>query len=72
MIIENMSREEMIKFIKKHCVKVITDIPGTNFKKEQWYEVFLDEGGAGMWDDDGNFVDFYDFPVDKHLEQKGR
>lgn len=32
MILENMTREEMIKFIKAHCVKVIKDIPNTNFK----------------------------------------
>ena len=32
MIVENMSREEMIEFIKAHCAKVIKDIPNTNFK----------------------------------------
>jgi hypothetical protein len=60
MIIENLSREEMINFIKRYCVKVIKDIPGTNFKAGEYYRVYQDEGGGALIDDKGNWFDFFD------------
>ena len=60
MIIENLSRQEMINFIKKYCVKVIKDIPNTNFKAGEYYRVYQDEGGDALIDDEGNWFDLFD------------
>lgn len=60
MIIENLSREEMINFIKQYCVKVIKDIPNTNFKAGEYYRIHQDEGGDALIDDDGNWLDLFD------------
>lgn len=62
MIIENLSREEMINFIKKYCVKVIKDIPGTNFKAGEYYRVYQDEAVDVLIDDKGNWFDLFNFP----------
>ena len=60
MIIENLSREEMINFIKRYCVKVIKDIPGTNFRAGEYYRVYQDEGGCALIDDRGNWFDVFE------------
>lgn len=60
MIIENLSREEMINFIKGYCIKVIKDIPKTNFKAGEYYRIYQDEGGAALIDDSGNWFDLFD------------
>lgn len=60
MIIENLSREEMINFIKQYCVKVIKDIPNTNFKAGEYYRIHQDEGGDALIDDDENWLDLFD------------
>jgi len=70
MIFENMTREEMIKFIKAHCVKVIKDIPNTNFKAGQYYEINQDEGGAWLIDDNHKYFDLYDIDPHEYLEDK--
>lgn len=59
MIIENLNRKEMINFIKEYCVKVIKDIPNTNFKAGEYYRIYQDEGGAALIDDDGNWLDLF-------------
>ena len=59
MIIENLSREEMINFIKEYCVKVIKDIPDTNFKAGEYYRIHQDEGGVALIDDKGNWFDLF-------------
>ena len=70
MIIENMTREEMISFIKHFCVKVIKDIPNTNLKAGEYYQIYQDEGGAALIDDDGNWFDLYELSdVSKYLEE---
>lgn len=60
MIIENLSREEMINFIKEYCVKVIKDIPNTNFKAGEYYIIHQDEGGIALVDDKGKWFDLFD------------
>lgn len=60
MIIENLSQEEMISFIKRYCVKVIKDIPDTNFKAGEYYRVYQDEGGAALIDDKENWFDIFE------------
>lgn len=60
MIIENLSREEMINFIKENTVKVIKDIPRTNFKAGEYYRDYQDEGGSYLIDDEGNWFDIFD------------
>lgn len=60
MIIENLSREEMINFIKKYCVKVIKDIPNTSFKAGEYYRFYQDEGGAALIDDNEKWFDLFD------------
>lgn len=71
MIIENLSREEMINFIKKYCVKVIKDIPNTNFKAGEYYRVYQDEGGAALIDDEGNWFNLFDLNnLSEYLEEK--
>lgn len=60
MIIENMSREEMITFIKRYCLKVIKNIPNTNFKAGEYYQVHQDEGGVALIDDNGEWFDLYE------------
>lgn len=71
MIIENLSREEMINFIKKYCVKVIKDILNTNFKAGEYYRVYQDEGGVTLIDDKVNWFDLFDLhnPYE-YLEEK--
>lgn len=58
MIIEKMTREEMIDFIKAYCVKVIKDIPNTNFKAGQYYRLYQNEDGIFLLSDDKN--DYFD------------
>lgn len=70
MILENMTREEMIKFIKAHCVKVIKNIPNTNFKAGQYYEINQDEGGAWLIGDNLEYFDLYDIDPREYLEDK--
>ena len=71
MIIENLSREEMINFIKRYCVKVIKDIPGTNFKAGEYYRVYQDEGGYALIDDKGNWFDSFELrDPGEYLEEK--
>jgi hypothetical protein len=60
MIIENLSQEEMINFIKKYCSKVIKDIPNTNFKAGEYYRIHQDEGGVALIDDNGTWFDIYE------------
>lgn len=71
MIIEKMTREEMINFIQGYCIKVIKDIPNTNFKAGQNYRFFQDEGGITLISDDKN--DYFDLDynnVNEYLEVK--
>ena len=69
MIIENMTREEMIKFIKAHCAKVIKNIPNTNFKAGQYYRLYQDEGGVALIDDNGKWFDLYELSnINEYLE----
>lgn len=71
MIIENMSREEMIDFIKAHCAKVIKDIPNTNFKAGQYYQFFVDWEGSSLIDDNGNWFNLYELSnISEYLEEK--
>ena len=70
MIIENLSREEMINFIKEYCVKVIKDIPNTNFKAGEYYRIYQDEGGASIYEN-GNWFDLYNLNnPSEYLEEK--
>jgi hypothetical protein len=70
MIFENMTREEMIKFIKAHCVKVIKDIPNTNFKAGQYYEIDQSEAGVWLIDDNHKYFDLYEIDPHEYLEDK--
>ncbi len=70
MIIENLTREEMISFIKENTVKVIKDIPNTNFKSGEYYRVYQDEGGICLIDDKGNWFDIFDLDSSEYLEVK--
>lgn len=60
MNIENMSREELVDVIKKHCVKVITDFPNTNFKAGEYYFYEDNEAGPFLIDDNGKYFDLYE------------
>lgn len=71
MILENMTREEMINFIKAYCVKVIKDIPNTNFKAGQYYRLCQNEDGIFLLSDDKN--DYFDLDynsANEYLEVK--
>ena len=71
MIIENMSREEMIEFIKAHCAKVIKDIPDTNFKAGQYYQLIIDWEGASLIDDEGEWFNLYELNnISEYLEER--
>lgn len=69
MIVENLTREEMIDFIKAHCVKVIKDIPNTNFKAGEYYRFYQDEGGIALLNDDkNNYFDLDYNSANEYLE----
>lgn len=70
MILENMTREEMINFIKAHCVKVIKNIPNTNFNAGQYYEIDQNEAGVWLIDDNHKYFDLYDIDPCEYLEAK--
>ena len=69
MIIENMTREEMINFIKAYCAKVIKDIPNTKFKAGEYYQIHQDEFGVALIDDNGKWFDLYELSnISEYLE----
>lgn len=71
MIIENMTKEEMINFIRAYCVRVIKDIPNTNFKAGQNYRFFQDEHGFTLISDDKNNYFLLDYNnANEYLEVK--
>lgn len=71
MIIEKLSKSEMINFIKENTVKVIRDIPNTNFKAGEYYRCHQDEGGDCLIDDEGNWFDIFNLDSpSKYLEVK--
>ena len=71
MIIENMSREEMIEFIKSYTVKVIKDIPDTNFKAGQYYQFYVNWDGWEIIDDEGKSFNLYELSdIEEYLEVK--
>lgn len=71
MIIEELSKREMINFIKENTVKVIRDIPNTNFKAGEYYRYHQDEGGDCLIDDEGNWFDIFDLDSpSEYLEVK--
>lgn len=71
MIIENMTREEMINFIKCYCAKVIKDIPNTNFKAGEYYQIHQDWDGVILIDDNGEWFDLYELlNISEYLEER--
>lgn len=71
MIVENLTREEMIGFIKAHCAKVIKDIPNTNFKAGQYYQFFVDWESSSLIDDNGNWFNLYELSnIGEYLEER--
>ncbi len=71
MIIENMSREEMIEFIKTYTVKIIKDIPNTNFKAGQYYQFLINWDGCEIIDDEGKTFNLYELSnPEEYLEVK--
>lgn len=71
MIVENMTREEMIEFIKAHCAKVIKDIPNTNFKAGQYYQFMIDWEGASLIGNKGEWFNLYELDnIDEYLEER--
>ena len=70
MIIEKMTREEMITFVKYYCAKVIKDIPNTKFKAGEYYRIHQDEGGIALIDDNGEWFDLYELSdISEYLEE---
>lgn len=71
MIVEELTREQMIDFIKSYCVKIIKDIPNTKFKVGEYYQYYQDEDGITLLSDDKN--DYFDLDynsANEYLEGK--
>lgn len=62
MIVENMSREQLVKFVEEHTTLCIKDLKlrKAEFAKGERYKIYQDEGGTQVIDNNGTWLDIYD------------
>lgn len=68
MILEDLSREELIEIIKKDYIQIKKSIPNTPFKEGEYYRIEQDEGGISLIDDSGKWWDIYNIDGEKYLK----